>query len=155
MKQETLHASCNKKCSEILDSGNWKLVTNSRLSQKNVYHTVTQATETLSLVVQAASATFREAERWKLLCLLYSLRGVCPGLIHTEVCQDARVVAIADVPETWASMLRCEWSLALFTLRLVIYNATWQSIYCTLPTNPVEYLTKSYWWWCVLNDRPA
>jgi hypothetical protein len=25
---------------------------------------------------------------------------VRPGLIHTEVCQDARVVAGADVPET-------------------------------------------------------
>ena len=61
---------------------------------------MTQATETLSLVVLPASAAFREAERRKLLCLLYSLRGVRPGLIHTEVCQDARVVAGADVPET-------------------------------------------------------
>jgi len=64
------------------------------------YHTLADSIKSFEEGRISCGAAFREAERRKLLCLLYSLRGVRPGLIHTEVCQDARVVAGADVPET-------------------------------------------------------
>jgi hypothetical protein len=79
---------------------------------------------------------------------------VRPGLIHTEVCQDARVVAGADVPETWESITKTSnmksWTwkerttprvLSLHALRHHWHHYRWS----TAPCQQIPWSTSSYW----------